>query len=431
MGASFVFFLVGVQLVSVFFWPVLLIYISLLTGAIPLKLGDGGPMQSAFGRLDLNAIRLLGLWLAACFVILLHLEKVSKYLYWYRFHLFFLSFCGVALIWAPSLEYGVRMLAKLTAPFLFLLMILTLVTSRAQLKRMEQIILAGGVLILFIALAGRIMGWTHYGRGLTLPATSPALFSACLVSVSMLALANFKYGNRLRYAILLICFVGGVIAAFTRITIAAMFVGFSVILFMALRGAPRLLLPAVGLAGLPALFLFNDTFKKRMFFYAERVSFASVMNDPSVALDRVYGSGRFDAWEFVLKHFFDPSPFIGSGIGATQNFYYSHSVTGLGVIHSEYIRLLSEVGLVGAALFILAAIAYLVRLARIYRWSPGSDSGRYALAATGGVVAYLIFMATDNAFDYVNAFGIYVFGLIGMSEKARELEDQKMREKSV
>jgi hypothetical protein len=32
-------------------------------------------------------------------------------------------------------------------------------------------------------------------------------------------------------------------------------------------------------------------------------------------------------------------------------------------------------------------------------------------------------MATDNAFDYVNAFGVYVFGLVGMSEKARELEE--------
>jgi hypothetical protein len=37
------------------------------------------------------------------------------------------------------------------------------------------------------------------------------------------------------------------------------------------------------------------------------------------------------------------------------------------------------------------------------------------------MVAYLVFLATDNGFDYVNQFGIFVFAYIGMSEKAREL----------
>ena len=37
-------------------------------------------------------------------------------------------------------------------------------------------------------------------------------------------------------------------------------------------------------------------------------------------------------------------------------------------------------------------------------------------------MAYVIFMATDNAFEVVNQLGIYVFGFIAMSEKARQLE---------
>jgi len=102
----------------------------------------------------------------------------------------------------------------------------------------------------------------------------------------------------------------------------------------------------------------------------------------------------------------------------------------LGVIHSEYIRLIAEVGVAGLVLFAMAMVAYLVRLTRTYRRSPYSDSGKYALAAMGGLAAYLIFMATDNAFDYVNAFGIYVFGLIGMSEKARELDVQHAETKT-
>lgn len=57
----------------------------------------------------------------------------------------------------------------------------------------------------------------------------------------------------------------------------------------------------------------------------------------------------------------------------------------------------------------------------------GGDIPKYALAAVGGLVSYLIFMATDNALDYVSALGIYVFALIGMAEKAMELETAAKR----
>jgi O-antigen ligase len=92
------------------------------------------------------------------------------------------------------------------------------------------------------------------------------------------------------------------------------------------------------------------------------------------------------------------------------------------VIHSEYVRLLSEVGVVGITLFALAAFAYLGRLLRTFRRGREDDTRRYALAALGALVAYLIFLATDNGFDYVTGFSIYVFSLIAMAEKSRELE---------
>jgi hypothetical protein len=40
-------------------------------------------------------------------------------------------------------------------------------------------------------------------------------------------------------------------------------------------------------------------------------------------------------------------------------------------------------------------------------------------------------MATDNAFDYVNQFGIYVFSMVAMGEKSRELELAAQSEVSV
>lgn len=185
-----------------------------------------------------------------------------------------------------------------------------------------------------------------------------------------------------------------------------------------------MILPTMGLIGLPALFLFSETFKNRMFYGTKGIDAQTLLADPGQILGHLHGSGRFSAWPLILDKFFYPSPAVGSGLGATQNFFYSQIGGGLGVIHSEYVRLLSEVGIFGLSLFLIAASAYLYRLRDTYRRAPQSDAGKYALAAIGGLVGYLIFMATDNAFDYVNGVGIYVFGLIAMSEKARELESR-------
>jgi O-antigen ligase len=128
----------------------------------------------------------------------------------------------------------------------------------------------------------------------------------------------------------------------------------------------------------------------------------------------------------VLTTFFKPNPVFGSGVGTTQHYFYTH-FTGLNVIHSEYIRLLAEVGILGVSLLAVAVVAYMVRLVQTFRAATTREGKVYSLAALGALVVYIIFMATDNAIDYVASCGIFVFALIGMSEKSRELEQQDSR----
>jgi O-antigen ligase len=421
MGAILALFFVAAPIGLAVIAPVFLIYLSLLTGGLPLNFGRQEVLTNVFGRLDLPAIRLFGLWLAACLVVLTHLGQAWRYLVSFRFHLFFLVFCCIALLWSPSYVYGARMIAKLTAPFLLLLLIMLVISTSEQLKWMERLMFTSGLLVIALAVIARLTK-ANLDAMFTIPGLSAAVFTAHLVAISMLVLANLKQSSHPKDFILVGLFVAAIIAGFTRITIAALFVGFSIILFMAYRGLPSVILPASGLIGLPALFFLNDAYKSRMFIGANKITLQSALDNPTQMLGHVHGSGRFAAWNNVLHKFFDPNPLIGSGVGATQNYFYTYSVTGLGVIHSEYVRLLAEVGLLGLALFLMAAVVYLFRLVRIYLSTPDSNSGRYALAAMGGLIAYLIFMATDNAFDYVNAFGVYVFALIAMSEKAMEIE---------
>jgi len=422
MTGLLVFSLIALQMVLALVSPVLLVEVSLFTGIWPMSFGSDDLLTTAFGRFDVSSLRLLGLWLAITSVILLRFEAGWHYLNRYRWHLFFLLFCVLALAWAPSLVYGVRTLAKLSAPFLFLVFVMSVITTLDQLKRMEALMLMAGVSMLALAGIARGIGWGQNPVGLTIPFTGPALFSGFLITVGMLTLSRMKYDNMTANLALFLLLAGGVLAAFTRITIAALFIAASAVLFYAARGFSRFVLPMAGLIGLPALFLLNETFKNRMFFGAGKIGAGTLLTDPGQAANHLYGSGRFSAWSAILTKFFDPSPVIGSGIGATQNFFYTQTGRGLGVIHSEYVRLLAEVGVVGLVLFVIAMLVYLHRLIETCRRMPKSDAGKYALAALGSLVAYLVFIATDNGFDYVNGFGMYVFALVGMSEKARELE---------
>ena len=67
-------------------WPMTLICASLLTGAAPVTLGRGEQLAGDLGRLDLYAIRLLGLWIAAFLVCMLHVGKVISLIVRFRFH---------------------------------------------------------------------------------------------------------------------------------------------------------------------------------------------------------------------------------------------------------------------------------------------------------------------------------------------------------
>ena len=415
--------LLGTQFFFALISPILLASISLLTGALPLTLGNEEMISGDFGRMDLPAIRVLGLSIGILWVLLFHMGEAWKHVVSYKWHILFLAFCLCSLTWSPSAAYGFRMLAKLTAPFLFLLLIRTTVTTIRQLTILEVCVILGAVVSLGLALATKLSGkLPNQGDMLTIPATSAAVFSAHLVTASILVLAGLIHGGRRSiYLGVLICLVAGTIAAFTRITIGALFVASSIMIFLSLHGIARFALPLGGLVGLPTLFLLSERFRNRMFYGGENISIGSVISDPAYALDHVHGSGRFPAWAQFLHQFFEPTPVVGSGVGATQHYFYTHSVTGLGVIHSEYIRLLCEVGIVGLILFLLACAVYLVRLFRSFDQDAHDRVKRYRLAAMGGMIAYLIFLATDNGFDYVSQFGIFVFGYIGISEKAKEI----------
>jgi hypothetical protein len=416
--------LVAIPLVLAFFSPLLLICLALSTGALPLALGPEGWLASDFGRLDLYSVRVFGLWLASMLLIVPSLSRLLDYGLRFRWHVAFLFFAVTAMIWSPSLIYSARMVAKLTAPFLFLLMVMVSVSSWTALRSIERAMWCSGILVAVISLGAVVAGYSTFNTlvGLGVPGLGPAGTSSHLAILAMLALAAARTRSpRAAYALIALVFGAMVIAGFTRITIAGLFLGAAVVLWMSSASWIRWLFPLAGVASVPALFLLSETFRRRMFKNQDSMSLDMFTRDPSAVLDQIHGSGRFDHWAYVIRTFFDPHPLFGSGIGTTQHYFYTHQL-GLSVIHSEYVRLLAEVGLIGIVLVVLAFLAYMIRLRRIYSLAKSNQTKTYALAGLGSLIVYLVFMATDNAIDYVTSSGIFVFSLIAMSEKSRDLE---------
>jgi hypothetical protein len=382
--------------------------------------------DTPFGPLNVVAMQLFGFCLACVIAIAAQFDRALRETRYAKWHMVFLGFCLLSLTYASSAAYGLRMIAKLVAPFLFMAVILTVAKSETELQKMRNAILASGVILLALALMARAAGINSDPNvsqsglsGLGPPGMGPPVFSAHMLPVAMVALAMCVSKPSLQSLGLVMMAAAAIIAALQRTSAAALYLGFSAILFLGTRGLWRLVLPAAGLVGLPALMLFSEAFRRRMFFGEANPQ--QLIADPTKALQSINGSGRFDLWNIMLRKFFDPHPIVGSGIGSTQDYLYS--LSGSGVVHSEYVRLLCEVGIVGTALFAIAVTSYFLRLASLTRPSnsPSLTLRISALAAFGSLVSYIAYFSTDNGIDYVTQFGIYVFALIAVAIRENEL----------
>jgi len=419
--------LVMLELAIAVIAPIGFIYFSLWVQTIPYTWNWDTQLifDTPVGPLNVVAMQLFGFCIACVLVILSHFGSAASQAKHYKWHLGFIGFCILSLSYAPSAAYGFRMIAKLLGPFLFMIALSCCITTPEELRKALNAIKGSGVILLILALFARAAGidsdpnaaQTGVG-GLGPPGMGPPVFAAHMLPVAMLALASYLCKPRFSTLLFTIASAAAVLGALQRTSAAALYLGFSIILFLGTRGIWRLLLPIGGLVGLPAMMIFSETFRRRMF-YGSNTS-QDLLNDPAAALSKVNSSGRSDLWDMMLGRFFAPHPVAGSGIGSTQDYLYSRAEAGAGVVHSEYVRLLCEVGVIGLALFVLAATSYLWGLRRYSANSSTALQRTSALAAIGSLVAYLVYCSTDNAFDYVSYFGIYAFGLIAIAARARQ-----------
>lgn len=407
-----------------------LAYFVLLIGGIPITLFMPGlKVLESLGTINPQAALLFSMVMGTILALMLRLDTVVNELIANKWFSAFLLFALSSLAWTVDFVYGVRMLVKLLAPFLFLILFLAYMREPRDFHRAENVVFAACAIVLGLALFNNFTGGL-LGQGsedlrwvrknvLTAPFMSPANFSFLMGTGAILALVNFFSEKKLRFLVLYTILAVSVFWAFTRISMAGLVLATAMCIWMMSRSMViKLAFPIAIVLGFVASFFLVDQLRERMFMDSS-VTLDSLAENPEKLQSGMYLSGRAFLWESARKQFFDQSPEVGAGVGSVDQWLDStiHSR-----LHSEYLRLACDVGIVGLVLYVAGLLGFFRRLARIRRNAKNPLVAKYSVAAIAGLSFYATTLATDNSLNYVTEFGMYVFLLIALAYAAADWE---------
>jgi O-antigen ligase len=141
----------------------------------------------------------------------------------------------------------------------------------------------------------------------------------------------------------------------------------------------------------------------------------------------IHSNGREAIWNHLMEKYYYPHKLTGSGIG-TSNYdiknsknEYFHKVQ---LIHSDYVQLLCDVGLIGVVLFGIFVLVTLLTITGT-AWQRGSPWELKVIGgmALGSCAGTFFSMAYDNVVTYSQQSFVLPFVMIGIYLKIKDLHD--------
>lgn len=369
------------------------LYYGLYVAAFLLPLEDLTQIFSNFTIIKFVVIITLGIWLLQI-VTRQRNPRFSRLILWL---LALNAFCGLSLFWVTNVSSYLASLLTLTQLIIWLILTVDLLDNEEKIKTAAKLYILGSIIVSVMALILMRSGGFNTSRAIAFQAQNPNGFSrtigiAFLMLIYSISSGYFNRNNLINY-------------------IGAIIIGLCVILAVS-RGT------YIALA-ISLIFLFvggKQKHKFRIFFFFILLLgvfitlFQSFFKES--ILPRLIGyeglGGRSTIWlvatQMIKDHFL-----VGVGFGNFPDLYgpysfalrgwYAHSGS-----HNVYIRLLSELGIIGLFFFVLFQFKVFLEIIRI----PKGFLSKYFLLA---LLAYLIVggMSTDLLLDKGYWFG---FGLI-------------------
>jgi O-antigen ligase len=418
--------------------PLALVAAMLVIGPIDLSFATGG-FKSLFpelGGLDMNGIRLLGA--TAGFAAYIMLEPRARAAATGRLGRLFI----VALVFAAGTLFssmdpleGLRLLLKLAYPFLTFLIVVGLCDSRERAHAlMRYTLLAAAVLTLVVnpilAASGGYRvdadGFVRVG-GLGIGDNPYAFYCTIML---MIVFSRFIMRMQVRYLAFSVVLIVWIALTHTRIAALASVVGLGVILLLYAwtSGNRRVAIGALIAVSIVGAALLPSVLIRSFGFMPTPGKIFELVRNPLALYGAINWQGRQLIWAILWASFM-ASPLIGLGLGSSsaviREAFPSHGVK---VAHNEYMRLLTDTGVVGLLLFGAALAVWLIGAIRLSRRGDAAVR-EFAFAAAAGVVACALIGITDNAIDYYTNFTQYIGFLMGgaVVMRAHQMNDADAR----
>lgn len=385
----------------------------LLVGGFPMGIFAA---QERFYGLYANGVYLFVILSAVALALLFAVPTLLTKSICFYGYVIFLLYCLASLLWTTDIEWGLRMLIKLAAPFVFFISMQSFLKNEHDLAIAERSIIISCLIVSTLAVINTLTNgmiapddnmYNIRHNYLTAPFMSPANYSFLIGSGAILSLTNIFKARKLVYYFLTILLSYFLFWSFVRISMFGLIAAFALIFMLLCKNTIiKILIPIVIVVVFITCFFTLDKFRNRMF-KSDKVTLEMVLSANENNVDKlVYTSGRSTLWRQVYREFVQQAPVLGKGVGSTDSWL---ELRNKGRLHSEYLRILCDTGIVGLFLYLCAIFQFYTLLIRNYFTSNDHTVRVYSVRALAGLTFYLITLMTDNSLNYISEFGLYVF----------------------
>jgi len=261
----------------------------------------------------------------------------------------------------------------------------------------KALLLATG---LAVGLYGVNLAIAGFGTSEIIGARTFALFALFGLAV---CLASWRYGWKpgLVFALVIVATIGASLSRMA-LAIALLFFLLAMIPLKDWRGSLRLL----------AMALVVSLVAYQLVMRVEPIRERFMEGDTTLQVGgiNINATGRTALWDALLDSYAQ-SPWIGKGAGQSGSLI-NRRFPGLGQAHSDYLRILHDLGILGLSLWVLGMLTLLVTHIRgwIQADQRGDPAAAVHLAAILALISVALGMATDNPLVYV--FVMAPFGIL-------------------
>lgn len=338
-------------------------------------------------------------------------------------YILFLAWCVISALFISSTKMAaLMMIIKYSLPLFYLWLGYTAINDsddllyfmkKATIGMCVYALIIGGFSAKFLT---PLYGFLNFTTGLFISYASLADYFSGLI---VIPIGLFLITNDKKWIYASLWILLSTLLETVRTGLGGIFLASSFLLFTMFRGKAVPWIAGLSFAAVLVVFTV-PSFRDKMF-KDENVTM-STFSVEQANFDHIQSNARETIWDMNMSRFYYPSKITGSGLGSVSNFMKSTTLTQLEQVHSDYVQILCDLGLIGLILwgiFVLTTIINVIRTA----WSSSSPfvvklAGGMALGSCAGI---FFSMAFDNVVTTAQQSLVLPFIMIGIYLKVKDL----------